>query len=83
MVFVSDRVKGSPEGDSVWLQVPDGYIRESAMLFGILGPPYLIPFDPVVHLNTSIVSNLCNDVIVCMYHSVEHCMYKAINNLTF
>eukprot|EP00596_Hydrurales_sp_CCMP1899_P005065 CAMPEP_0119045792 /NCGR_PEP_ID=MMETSP1177-20130426/42636_1 /TAXON_ID=2985 /ORGANISM="Ochromonas sp, Strain CCMP1899" /LENGTH=756 /DNA_ID=CAMNT_0007018153 /DNA_START=508 /DNA_END=2778 /DNA_ORIENTATION=- len=51
VVFVTERVKGIPDSDSAWLQVPDGYIRECAILFGILGPPSLQPFDPLVHLN--------------------------------
>jgi hypothetical protein len=58
---VAERVKGIPDSDSVWLQVPDGYIRECAILFGILGPPSLQPFDPLVHLNNSEVSSINNN----------------------
>lgn len=34
----------------MWLQVPDGYVRERGILFGALGPPSVVPFDPALHL---------------------------------
>lgn len=53
MIFVTERTEGSPEADSSWLQIPDGYVRERGVLFGAQGPSSAIPFDPTVHLTTS------------------------------
>jgi hypothetical protein len=50
---VTKRIEGHQEADSVWLQVPDGYVRERGILFGALGPPSVIPFDAAHHLPKS------------------------------
>ena len=50
---MTERTEGSPEADSAWLQIPDGYVRERGVLFGALGPSSATPFDPTVHLTTS------------------------------
>ena len=53
VIFATERTEGYLDADSVWLQVPDGYIRERGILFGALGPPSVVPFAPEVHLPES------------------------------
>ena len=53
MIFATERTEGFLDADSVWLQVPDGYIRERGILFGALGPPSVVPFAPEIHLPES------------------------------
>lgn len=53
MIFATERTEGFLDADSVWLQVPDGYIRERGILFGALGPPSVVPFAPELHLPES------------------------------
>jgi hypothetical protein len=53
VIFVTKRIEGHQEADSVWLQVPDGYVRERGILFGALGPPSVVPFDAAHHLPKS------------------------------
>ena len=53
IIFVTKRIESHQEADSVWLQVPDGYVRERGILFGALGPPSMVPFDAAHHLPKS------------------------------
>ena len=50
VIFATERTEGFLDADSVWLQVPDGYVRERGILFGALGPPSVVPFAPELHL---------------------------------
>jgi hypothetical protein len=62
VIFATERTEGFLDADSVWLQVPDGYVRERGILFGALGPPSVVPFSPELHLPESQVI-----VILCCY----------------
>ena len=57
VVYVAERVEGLPENDSIWLQLPDGYMRERVVLFSVQGPPSALPFNPSIHLSSKQVPN--------------------------
>ena len=81
---MTERIEGNFDNDSVWLQVPDGYVRERGILFGALGPPSVVPFDPALHLPKAQVMPLaflsCFDhPFLTMCHSI---IFKYVCVLT-
>ena len=82
VVFVIERVEGLPENDSIWLQLPDGYMRERVVLFSVQGPPSALPFNPSIHLSSKqVLITQFIFIFICrffemIYSTCFHCFNK-------